>query len=133
MDSTSTEIAYELRLATLVYAVYKPSLMSSKLLVFKVHKMSSCNARSNHRVAIIGVGEVGTAAANALILHSVTSELLIIDTNAALRNAQVSDLSDVSYICDSKTRVRAATNREAGQTDIVVITIGSKNFVGKGE
>lgn len=95
--------------------------------------MSSCNTRSNYRVAIIGVGDVGIAAANALILHSAPGELLIVDINATLRNAQVNDLSDVSYVCGSKTRVRASTHKEAGQSDIVLITIGSKYHAGREE
>lgn len=95
--------------------------------------MSSCNARLNHRVAIIGAGDVGAAAANVLILQSATSELLIVDINATLKNAQVSDLSDVSYVCGSKTRVRPATHQEAAQSDIVLITIGSKYYAGKEE
>lgn len=95
--------------------------------------MSSCNSRLDHRVAIIGAGDVGAAAANVLILQSATSELLIVDINATLKNAQVSDLSDVSYVCGSKTRVRAATHQEAARSDIVLITIGSKYYAGKKE
>ncbi|KAJ5619343.1 hypothetical protein N7510_003327 [Penicillium lagena] len=93
--------------------------------------MSSCKAKLNNKVAIIGAGDVGAAAANMLILQSATSELLIVDINAALKNAQVSDLSDVSYVCGSKTRVRAATHQEAAQSDIVLITIGSKYYAGE--
>lgn len=83
------------------------------------------------RIAIIGVGQVGAAAAYAIILHSLASELLLVDIKTQLRNGQVNDLSDVSYSCNSKTSVRAATHQEARDSDIVVITAGSNYSIGK--
>lgn len=83
------------------------------------------------RIAIIGAGEVGAAAAYALLRGSLYSELLLIDVKAEKRDGQVRDLSDASYCEDSSTRVRAGTHREAGQCDIVVITAGSKRTTGK--
>lgn len=88
------------------------------------------NTKTSNRIAIIGVGQVGAAAAYALILSSVAEELLLVDIKVDLRDSQVRDLSDVSYSCNSKTRVRAATHREASQCDIVVITAGSKSYQG---
>ncbi|XHG03013.1 hypothetical protein AWENTII_006335 [Aspergillus wentii] len=76
-------------------------------------------------IGIIGVGQVGAAAAYALVLGSIADELLLVDVKADLRDAQVRDLSDVAYISNSKTRVRAAAHHEVGQCDIVVITTGS--------
>lgn len=93
--------------------------------------MSSGNTQPISRIAIIGVGQVGGAAAYALILGSVASELLLVDIKVTLRDSQVRDLTDVAYSCNSKTRVRAATHHEAGQCDIVVITAGSKYSIGK--
>ncbi|KOC13047.1 hypothetical protein AFLA70_276g000781 [Aspergillus flavus AF70] len=78
------------------------------------------------QIAIIGVGQVGAAAAYALILDSVPSELLLVDVSVDVRDSQVRDLSDTTYTANSVTRVRAATYREASQSDIVVITAGSK-------
>jgi L-lactate dehydrogenase len=94
--------------------------------------MSSGNTKPISRIAIIGVGQVGAAAAYALILGSVANELLLVDIKVDLRDGQVRDLSDVAYSCNSGTRVRAATYHEAGQCDIVVITAGSKYSIGKG-
>jgi L-lactate dehydrogenase len=94
--------------------------------------MSSENTKSISRIAIIGVGQVGAAAAYALILNTVVNELLLVDVKTNLRDGQVRDLSDVSYRENSGTRVRAATYHEAGQCDIVVITAGSKFTIGKG-
>jgi L-lactate dehydrogenase len=83
------------------------------------------------RIAIIGVGQVGTAAAYAIILHSLASELLLVDIKTDLRDAEVIDLTDVSYSCNSRTIVRAATHQEARDSDIVVITAGTKYSRGK--
>lgn len=93
--------------------------------------MSSETTKSKSRIAIVGVGQVGAAAAYALILGSVASELLLVDTKVDLRDSQVHDLSDVTYSGNSSTRVRAATYREASQCDIIVVTAGSKYYRGK--
>ncbi|KAE8325444.1 lactate dehydrogenase/glycoside hydrolase [Aspergillus sergii] len=88
--------------------------------------MSSESSNPSTRVAIVGVGQVGSTAAYALILGRVADELLLVDTKAELRDAQVRDLSDVAYGNNSGIHVRAATYQEIGQCDIVVITAGSK-------
>ena len=84
------------------------------------------------RVAIVGVGQVGASAAYALILGSITNELLLVDVKAEMRDSQVRDLADVVYSGNSGTRVRAATYHEAGQCDVIVITAGSKYGIGMG-
>ncbi|CEO60966.1 hypothetical protein PMG11_05398 [Penicillium brasilianum] len=91
----------------------------------------SSHGKPISRIAIIGVGQVGAAAAYAIILHSLASELLLVDIRTQLRNGQVNDLSDVSYSCNSKTSVRAATHQEARDSDIVIITAGSNYSIGE--
>lgn len=81
------------------------------------------------RIAIVGVGQVGAAAAYALILSSIANELLLVDKNVSLRDGQVCDLSDVAYSCNSRTKVRAASYQQAGQCDIIVITAGSRHTI----
>jgi len=88
--------------------------------------MFSCGSTPFSRIAIIGVGQVGSAAAYSIIIHSIADELLLVDTKTVLRDGQVLDLTDVSYSCNSKTKVRPATYQEARESDIVVITAGSK-------
>jgi L-lactate dehydrogenase len=91
-----------------------------------VFRMSSCGFTPVSRIAIIGVGQVGSSAAYSIMLHSVAGELLLVDTNTVLRDGQGLDLTDVGYSCNSRTKVRAATHQEARESDIVVITAGSK-------
>ncbi|GIC86286.1 lactate/malate dehydrogenase family protein [Aspergillus udagawae] len=84
------------------------------------------------RIGIVGVGQVGAAAANALIMNSVARELILVDIKSELRNAQVQELCDVSRMSGrAETRVRLGTYHEAGQCDIVLITAGSKYSVGE--
>ncbi|KAL5590148.1 hypothetical protein BFJ69_g16225 [Fusarium oxysporum] len=83
------------------------------------------------QIAIVGVGQVGGAAAYSIILTSFVSELLLVDIDIDLRDGQVRDLSDVAYSCNSSTRVRAASHHEAAKADIVVITAGSKHMIGQ--
>ncbi|BCS17640.1 lactate/malate dehydrogenase family protein [Aspergillus puulaauensis] len=87
--------------------------------------------RPARSIAIIGVGQVGSAAAYSLILGSVASDLFLVDNRSEWRDGQVRDLSDVAYAIGSRTRVRAATHQEARQCDIIVITAGSKYFYGQ--
>ena len=82
------------------------------------------------RVAIVGVGQVGGAAAYAMILTSVADVLLLVDSNADRRDSQVRDLSDAAYASNSRTRVLQGSYREASQCDIVVITAGSRITMG---
>lgn len=123
--------------------------MSSRLImgvteISKVHRIASSMAdnttspvfpvpriQPGASIGIIGAGQVGTAAANAIVLGAIADEVLLVDINASLRDAQVRDLSDVSYASNSKTRVRAATHHEAGQCDIVVIATGSNISLGE--
>ncbi|KAL2869563.1 lactate/malate dehydrogenase family protein [Aspergillus lucknowensis] len=87
--------------------------------------------KPTYRIAIIGVGQVGAAAAYAIILSSIAAELYLVDVKAERRDGQVRDLADVAYTCGSSTHVRAATHQEARECDIVVITAGSKYSYGQ--
>lgn len=48
------------------------------------------------RIAVLGAGSVGSAIALCLILNPVASEVLLVDPNAQLRDAQVKDLADAT-------------------------------------
>ncbi|CAI6089416.1 unnamed protein product [Clonostachys chloroleuca] len=85
--------------------------------------------RTNSKIAIVGVGQVGGAVANAIILTSITNEVLLVDTDVSRRDSQVRDLADVAFSQKEDTNVRAATYAEAAQCDIIVITAGSRHFI----
>ena len=81
------------------------------------------------RIAIIGAGSVGSTCAYALLLRRITSEILLVDIDTALLNAQVQDLADAAFL--SNTKIFASTFAEAGQCDIIVITAGAKQRDGE--
>jgi L-lactate dehydrogenase len=83
------------------------------------------------KIAIIGAGDVGAACAFSLILNPIAGEILLVDLKTDLRDGQVQDLSDATYRGNTSTRIRAATHKEAGQCDVVVITAGAKQRSGR--
>lgn len=82
-------------------------------------------------IAILGAGSVGSAIAYALILNPIAGDILLVDPQEEMRDAQVKDLSDATFHGSTECRVRAGTHKEAGQCDIVVITAGAKQKKGK--
>jgi len=93
--------------------------------------MSSHEAVLQSRIAIIGAGSVGSTIAYTLLTNPVAGEVLLVDPKEEVRDAQVQDLSDVTYHGNTSALVRAGSHKEAGQCDIVVITAGAKQKEGK--
>ncbi|KAJ4503863.1 hypothetical protein HRR78_008008 [Exophiala dermatitidis] len=87
------------------------------------------------RIAVLGAGSVGSAIALCLILNPVASEVVLVDPNTALRDAQVKDLGDATTyhgaVGGGGVRIRGGTHKEAGQCDIVVISAGAKQRHGE--
>lgn len=77
------------------------------------------------RIAVIGAGAVGSTIAHTLLSNPIAGEILIVDPQTEVRDAQVQDLSDATYHSNTSTLVRAAEHKEAGQCDIVVVTAGA--------
>lgn len=82
------------------------------------------------RIAIIGTGEVGAAAAYALLLGNLCTELLLVDVNSVKRDGQVKDLSDAACCAGISTHIRSASLEEAGQCDIIIISLGCRHRLG---
>ncbi|CAO2652071.1 Nn.00g003540.m01.CDS01 [Neocucurbitaria sp. VM-36] len=91
----------------------------------------SQNSKHTSQIAILGAGDVGATIAYSLIMNPVAGEILIVDPKEEVRDAQVQDLSDATFHGNTSTRVRAGTHKEAGQSDIVVITAGAKQKKGE--
>ncbi|KAI8071503.1 lactate dehydrogenase B [Gongronella butleri] len=82
-----------------------------------------------NKIAVIGAGAVGASVAYAVILKRVASEVLLVDVVPDIVKGQALDLSDAAAV--NGTRVRAATNQEAGQADVIIITAGAKQKEGE--
>lgn len=90
----------------------------------------SPNTSLTSQIAIVGAGDVGATIAYSLIMDPVASEILMIDPKEEVRDAQIQDLSDATFHGNTSTRIRAGTHKDAGQSDIIVMTAGAKQKKG---
>lgn len=75
------------------------------------------------KIGIIGTGAVGSAAAYAMLLRGVGSELVLIDKNQAMAQAQATDISHAAPVAHPIT-VRAGEYTDLADATLVVITAG---------
>jgi len=74
--------------------------------------------------AIVGAGSVGSTIAIFLLQAGIYDEVYMIDTNQERVEGEVMDLSDASFVSD--TRIRVGTYEDARRSSIVIITAGAK-------
>lgn len=77
-----------------------------------------------HRIAIIGAGHVGSTAAYALMLRALVREIVLIDSDATLAEAEAADLSDANALA-RPARIWAGTYADTSDARIAVITAGA--------
>ncbi|KUJ07064.1 L-lactate dehydrogenase [Mollisia scopiformis] len=83
---------------------------------------------SGGSIAIIGAGSVGSAVAYSLLLRQVVADIVLVDINHELCQAQVNDLSDATFL--SNVRIRQGSVQDAQNADIIIITAGAKQKPG---
>jgi L-lactate dehydrogenase len=83
---------------------------------------------SSGSIAIIGAGSVGSAVAYSLLLRQVVADIILVDINHDLCQAQVQDLSDATFL--SNVRIRQGTLEDAQKADIIIVTAGAKQKPG---
>ncbi|MDB5684560.1 MAG: lactate dehydrogenase [Sphingomonas bacterium] len=76
------------------------------------------------RVAIIGAGHVGATAAYALMLRALFREIVLVDSNFALAEAEAADLSDANALA-RPAHIWAGTYADVAGAQIAVITAGA--------
>lgn len=76
------------------------------------------------RVAVVGAGHVGATAAYALMLRGLLGEIVLIDSNEALAQAEAADLSDANALA-RPARIWAGAYADAAEAQIAVITAGA--------
>ncbi|WP_309629473.1 L-lactate dehydrogenase [Brevundimonas sp.] len=76
-----------------------------------------------NRIAVIGAGHVGATAAYALMLRALVHEIVLIDSNTALAEAEAADISDANALA-RPARVWAGDYADAATAGIAVITAG---------
>lgn len=79
-------------------------------------------------IAVIGAGSVGSAIAYSLLLRQVVADIILVDIDHELCDAQVQDLSDATFL--SNVRIRQGSLSDAQKADIIVVTAGAKQKPG---
>ena len=82
------------------------------------------------RVAIVGVGDVGSTFAYALVLSSLAAEIVLIDTNRAKAEGEAMDLNHTVPFTDP-TRIWAGDYPDCAGAAITVLTAGAKQKPGQ--
>ncbi len=77
------------------------------------------------KVAIVGMGRVGSAFAYSLGITETVDQILAVDHNKELAEMQVRDLSESFIISGSKTRIEVNEYTNFEDVDVIVITAGA--------
>ncbi len=80
--------------------------------------------QDDHRIAIIGAGHVGSTAAYALMLRALVREIVLIDHDTGLAEAEATDISDANALA-RPGRIWAGNYRDAATARLAVITAGA--------
>ena len=75
------------------------------------------------RIAIIGAGHVGATAAYALMLRALVPEIVLIDSNRVLAEAEAADIADANALA-RPARIWAGDYADAARASIAIITAG---------
>jgi L-lactate dehydrogenase len=78
----------------------------------------------HQRIVIIGAGHVGASAAYALMLRALFREIVLIDSDPALAQAEAADLQDANALA-RPARIWAGEYADAAGAGIAVITAGA--------
>ena len=80
--------------------------------------------QDHDRIAIIGAGHVGSTTAYALMLRALVCEIVLIDTDVALAEAEAIDISDANALA-RPARIWAGDYSDASTARLAVITAGA--------
>jgi L-lactate dehydrogenase len=83
---------------------------------------------SSSTIAILGAGSVGSAIAQTLLLRRIVADIILVDIDHELCQAQVQDLSDATHLFN--VRIRQGNHADAGQADVIIISAGAKQRPG---
>ncbi len=84
--------------------------------------------KQTRKVAIIGMGHVGSHVASMLITRSICDELVLIDSDEEKMRAQTVDLADSLAYQEGHCRVYWGNYSDISDADILVLSVGGKFF-----
>lgn len=76
------------------------------------------------KVAIVGVGYVGSTCAYSLINQAICDEIMLVDRTAERAYAQALDLSHCMDFVHTRTRITTGTYEQCSDADIIVLSVG---------
>ena len=82
------------------------------------------------KVGIVGTGFVGAAAANALVLRGVATELILVDLDEGRARAEAADVAHVTPFA-SPVRVAAGSTADLEGSAVVVLAAGTAQRPGE--
>ena len=83
------------------------------------------NQQNDHdRIAIIGAGHVGSTATYALMLRALVREIVLIDSDISLAEAEATDISDANALA-RPARIWAGDYSDAATARLAIITAGA--------
>jgi L-lactate dehydrogenase len=82
------------------------------------------NALPRGRIAFVGAGHVGATAAYAIMLRALFEEIVMIDSNSSLAEAEAEDLADANALA-RPARIWAGSYADAAGAQIAVLTAGA--------
>jgi L-lactate dehydrogenase len=80
---------------------------------------------SVRKIAIVGLGQVGSSCAYSLLNQAICDELMLIDRNPDRAYAQALDLSHGMDFIHSRTKVYTGSYEQCGDMDIIILCAGA--------
>lgn len=77
------------------------------------------------KVAILGVGQIGSALAHHLVLRGLCDELVLVDADPRLARAQAADLRHSLGVLGGRTNVHAGTYYDCDDAQVCVLTVSA--------
>jgi L-lactate dehydrogenase len=82
------------------------------------------------KVGIVGAGFVGAAAANALVLRGIPTEIVLVDVDEARASSEAADIAHVTTFA-APVRVTSGSTVDLSGSSVVVMTAGSAQTPGQ--
>lgn len=105
-------------------------LKSAEALIQKTTRMSTTKTLKGLKIAVVGVGSVGSTTAYSLLLSGMAAEIVLIDINQEKAVGEYMDLSHASPL-SSESQVKVGTYEDCADCAIVIVAGGANQKPGQ--
>ncbi|WP_332237049.1 L-lactate dehydrogenase [Sporolactobacillus sp. KGMB 08714] len=81
------------------------------------------------KVGIVGIGNVGKAAASAIVHENIADELYLSDIDAERAKGEAWDFADSIELTPSRTRVKAVSLEELAACDVILVSVTERQKI----